>query len=164
MLTATDYLHTHLKKNAIEKFISDNLDGFSNIQLDVEVSTGAVFKPLKLHVNIFQSKTWELLRQMRLADETGDQNAQLMQRYSPPVGLLGLSVSDLRKKCERHIGEMVKNPEYAGQTTAGDPTRLPEMILEIVRDYCDAKEVRLNDEECYSRLTETSSHPSFEML
>jgi hypothetical protein len=148
MLTVTDFLHAHLKKNAIEKFISENLAGFSNIQLEVEVSTGAVFKPMKLHANIFQSKTWKLLRQMRLADETGDQMAQLMQRYSPPVGLLGLSVSDLRKKCEKHIGEMIKNPEYAVQTTAGDPTRLPEMILEIVRDYCDAKEVRLHDKGC----------------
>jgi hypothetical protein len=164
MLTATDYLHAHLKKNAIEKFISENLDGFSNIQLEVEVSTGAVFKPMKLHANIFQSKTWELLRQMRLADETGDQNARLVKRYSPPVGLLGLSVPELRKKCEKHVSEMVKNPAYAAQTTASDSTMLPEMILEIVRDYCDAKEVRLNDEECYSRLTETSSHPSFEML
>jgi hypothetical protein len=145
MLTVKDFLHSHLKKNAIEKFISENLDGFSNIQLDVGVSTGAVFKPLKLHVNVFQAKTWELLRQMRLADETGDQHAQLLKRYSPPVGLLGLSVPELRKKCEKHVGEMVKNPAYAAQTTAGDFTRLPEMILEIVRDYCDAKEVRLND-------------------
>ena len=144
MLTVTDYLHAHLKKNAIESFISENLNGFSNIQLDVDVSTGAVFKPLILQANVFQAKTWELLRQMRLADETGDHNSQLMQRYSPPVGLLGLSVPDLRKKCEKHIGEMVKNPAYAGQTTAGDTTRLPEMILEIVRDYCDAKEVSLN--------------------
>jgi hypothetical protein len=145
MLTMIDYLHAHLKKNAIEKFISENLDGFSNIQLVVDVSTGVVFKPLKLHANVFQAKTWELLRQMRLADETGDQNAQLLKRYSPPVGLLGLSVPDLRKKCEKHVGDMVKNPAYAGQTTAGDATRLPEMILEIVRDYCDAKEVRLNN-------------------
>jgi hypothetical protein len=147
MLIVTAYLHAHLRKSAIEEFISKNLEGFSNIQLDVEVSTGSVFKPMKLHANIFHSKTWELLRQMRLTDETGDQNAQLMQRYSPPVGLLGLSVPDLRKKFEKHIVEMVKNPAYARQTTAGDATRLPETILEIVRDYCDAKEVRFHNKE-----------------
>lgn len=64
-----------------------------------------------------------------------------MERYSAPVGILALSQSEMKKLCTEHIDEMVANPSYAAQATAGDCTEIPYEILEIVRKYCAKKDV-----------------------
>ena len=67
----------------------------------------------------------------------------LLCRYSAPVGIMALSTSDLKKTLREHIERMISNPQYPAQTTAGDTTRVPLLILEEVRQYCVKTEVIL---------------------
>jgi hypothetical protein len=48
---------------------------------------------------------------------------------------MALSPSDLKKMLREHIEQMVSNRQYPAQTTAGDATKAPLWILEIVRQY-----------------------------
>jgi hypothetical protein len=59
----------HLHKHEIETFINEHSNGFIGSELVVEVSTGSVFAPKKLHAHFFKPKHgWEseLLRQHHL--------------------------------------------------------------------------------------------------
>ncbi|KUJ15459.1 uncharacterized protein LY89DRAFT_783598 [Mollisia scopiformis] len=137
-----DYLHAHFKKKKIEDLISEHTSGFSNTVLVVDVSTGGLFKAMTLTANVFKPKTRELLRHASLVSQPG-QDSQLVERYSAPVGILGLSPPEMKKLCTEHIDEMIANPSYAAQATAGDDTKLPCEILEIVRKYCSKKDIPL---------------------
>jgi hypothetical protein len=157
-------MHSHLRKNEIEDLISEHTNGFLDTVILVEVSTGSVFKPMKLRTNLFEAKTGELLQQASLTSAEPDQALQLVQRLSAPVGILGLSLSDMKKKCEKHIEEMIKNPQYAEQATAGDMSQLPKQILEIVCEYSAAKkDVRHPSKTTILVLTKATSYPYSEV-
>jgi len=132
-------MHSHLRKNEIEDLISEHTDYFLDTALVVEISTGSVFKSMRVNTNLFKPKTSELLQQSSLTPAQPDQASQLVQQYSAPVGILGLSLSEMKKQCNSHIEEMIKNPQYAAQATAGDMSQLPKQILEIVCEYSAAR-------------------------
>ncbi len=132
-------MHAHLRKNKIEDLITEHTTRFLDTIITVEVSTGSVFKPIRIQANTFKPKTDELVFQSSLTPPEAHQAAQLVRMHSVPVGILGLSVSELRKKCEIHIEEMISNSKYAEQATSGDPSSLPQQILEIVCAYAAAK-------------------------
>jgi hypothetical protein len=54
------------------------------------------------------------------------------------MGILGLSPSDLKKKCNRHVEEMISSPQYPKKTTADDLSGLLKQILETVCKYISA--------------------------
>jgi hypothetical protein len=85
----------------------------------------------------------ELLKQHHLTVETEEKKSQFLCRYSAPVGLMSLSTSDVKKTLREHVDAMVSNPQYSAQTTAGDSTNIPLLILEIVRQYCSSTDVSL---------------------
>jgi len=134
-----DFMHAHLRKNKIEDLISEHTTGFLDTVLVVEVSTGSVFKPMRVRTNAFLPKTGDLLRQSSLTPAEADQASQLVQRPSAPIGILGLSLAEMRKKCKNHIEDMISNTQYAAQATAGDMSQLPKQVLEIVCEYSAAK-------------------------
>ncbi|KAG0645366.1 hypothetical protein D0Z07_8857 [Hyphodiscus hymeniophilus] len=134
-----DYLHSHLDKREIKTLIDEHSEGFVGDSIEVEVSTGSVFIPMKLEIHFFKPKHWwdsELLRQHHLTVETKEQKSELRFQYSAPVGLMALSISDLKKTLRDHVEQMVSNPQYPAQTTAGDASNVPLLILEEVRQYC----------------------------
>lgn len=94
---------------------------------------------MKLETNAFKPRTNELLHHSSLTPAEADQAAHLVQRPSVPVGILGLSLSEIKKKCKNHIEEMISNEQYVGQATSGDVSQLPKEILEIVCKYSDSK-------------------------
>jgi hypothetical protein len=138
-LIATEFMHAHLRKSKIEDLISMNTTGFLDAVIVVEVSTGSVFKPMRLHTNTFEAIGNELLEQSILTPPEADQAAQLVRMPSAPVGILGLSVSEMKKKCNKHVEDMISNTKYAEQATSGDVSGLPSQILEIVGEYVAAK-------------------------
>ena len=100
---------------------------------------------MRLYTHFFKPRHgWEseLLRQHHLTVETEENKSAFLCRYSAPVGLLGLSISDLKKTLREHIEQMVSNRQYPAQTTAGDTTKMTLWILEIVRQYCSTTDVR----------------------
>lgn len=153
------YLHAHLKKSKIEDLISDYTNGFRNNTIDVELSTGAAFNrhPLKLHTNEFRPKTDELLRQSRLTTGIDNQNSELVERDSVPIGILGLSEPDMKKLLKRHIEDMIASPQYAGQVSAVNSSPIVFKLLQAMQKY--AKKVcssspYLSNESVLTRLSE----------
>ena len=85
----------------------------------------------------------ELLKQHHLIVETEVPKSMLLCRYSAPVGLMALSVSDVKKLLREHVEHMIANQQYPEQTTAGDMTSIPLFILQEVQKYRAAKEVKV---------------------
>lgn len=131
-----EYLHSHFKKKKIEELLDEHTNGFLNTMVEVAVHTGLCFKPLRLEAHLFQVKTLDLLGVVRLAvDKEQPQFDGLVIQNSAPIGLMKISMSELKDKCKEHIEEMIENPYYAMQVTAGEPTRIPYAILAAAQQY-----------------------------
>ncbi|MCJ1359532.1 MAG: hypothetical protein MMC33_009534 [Icmadophila ericetorum] len=139
ILTFPEFMHAHLRKDKMEDLILEHTSGFLETELTLEVSTGLVFIPMRIHTNTFLPNGHDLLQQSSLTPAEADEDSQLVQRHSVPIGILGLSLTEMRKKCNNHIFDMISNTQYAAQATAGDISQLPKQILEIVCEYSAAK-------------------------
>lgn len=102
----------------------------------MKVHTGSVFDPMKFQTYYFEPKDWELLQQHHLTVDFNEQKSQLLYQFSAPVGLMALSTSVVKETLQKHIEQMVGNPKYPAQTTAGDATELPYLILDAAIRYC----------------------------
>jgi len=96
---------------------------------------------MTLVANVFAPKTWELLSQHRLGTEQQDRHSKLLLQISAPVGLLGLSTSEMKDKCREHVEDMVRNPEYVEQVTAGCHSQIPAQVLAAAVQFYNSKEV-----------------------
>lgn len=144
-LIASEFMHAHLRKSKIEDLVSDHTAGFLDTIITVEVSAGEVFRPMRLNTNTFTPSTAELLQQNYLLPVESHQTLQQVQMRSVPIGIMCLSPSDIKRKCKNYIEEMISNPQYADQATAGDMSQLPKQILKIVCAYATAqKDVRIH--------------------
>lgn len=103
--------------------------------MKIGVTSGGCFEPMELSVHVFQPKDNELLSLYRMTIEAEGQSSQLVCQRSAPVGLMIFSLSDMKATCKDHIEKMLRNPAYALQTTAGDPTEIPHLILDIILKY-----------------------------
>jgi len=79
----------------------------------------------------------------QISVEADEAKSQLVTRYSAPVGLMALSTTVLKKQCKEHIESMIDDPGYALQTTAGDETRVPYLLLTAIWKYCRVSEVSI---------------------
>jgi hypothetical protein len=104
-------MHAHLRKSKLEDIISEHTSGFLDTVLVVEVSTGSVFRPMKLATNTFTPSTDELLQQSSLMPVDADQATRLVQMPSIPVGIMSLSLRDMKRKRKSHIEDMISNPQ-----------------------------------------------------
>jgi hypothetical protein len=109
--------------------------------------------------NVFTPKTWELLSQHRLGTEQEDQNSKLVLQISAPVGLLGLSTSEMKDKCREHVEDMIANPEYVEQVTAGCHSQIPAKILAAAVQFSSDKDVRNPFRNGELKLTNTCRCP-----
>ncbi|RDW64864.1 hypothetical protein BP6252_10515 [Coleophoma cylindrospora] len=134
-----DYLSAHLKKKSIEDLISEHTSGFYDDGIDVDVTTGASFKPMRLSTNFFRAESKELLLQHYLGTNLENKDL-LVQQCSAPVGLLGVDVGELKKKCRQYIDDMIGNPLYAEQSCADNPTEIPRRVLEVIQRYVSVKD------------------------
>jgi hypothetical protein len=142
------YLHAHLKKRKIEDLISEHTNGFRNTTIDVEVSTGAAFNknPLKLRTNVFRPKTDELLFQSHLTTGGDNQNSELVEKDSVPIGILGLYEPEVKKLLRRHIDDMIASSQYAGQVSAVNSSPIAFQLLQAMQNY--AKKVSSSPNTC----------------
>lgn len=127
-------MHRHFEKKQIEDLITINSNGFTDMVIDISISAGAVFEPMTIQTHVFEPKTWELIGHYQLVAKEGER-PQLLERYSVPLGVMGLDRSEMKVQCRKQIEEMIANPEYAGQVTAGHKTAIPRKILEIAKNY-----------------------------
>jgi hypothetical protein len=105
------------------------------MQLDVEVVSGNVFAPMVVTVNIFISKTEEPFLHHHLTTPPNGSIPNLVQSYSPPVGIVGIDNKFLTQVCQSHIVSMVLNPWYPEQVTAGDSKPIRFNVLKVIQEY-----------------------------
>ncbi|RDW68411.1 hypothetical protein BP5796_09068 [Coleophoma crateriformis] len=134
-----EYLSAHLKKKSIEDLISEHTSGFYDNGIDVDVTTGASFKPMRLSTNFFRAESQELLLHHYLGTNLENKDL-LVQQCSAPVGLLGVDVGELKKKCQQYIEDMIGNPLYAEQSCADNSTEVPRRVLEVIQRYISVKD------------------------
>lgn len=137
MFGREEYLHSHFEKRKVEDLVTANSNGFIDLVIDISVSAGAVFEPMRIQTHVFEPKTWELIGHYQLVANKGEA-PQLVERYSAPLGIMGLFRSEMKVQCRKYIEDMISNPEYAGQATAGHRTAIPRKILEIARKFDQA--------------------------
>lgn len=130
-----EFLHSHFDRKEIKKLINNHTIRFTDTAMTVEVTTGQCFEPMRIFAYVFQPKDAELLRLHRVTAQTEEPSSQLVSQYSAPIGIMAFSLSDMKPTCKDHLEKMIRNPEYALQTTAGDPTEVPYFILEAILKY-----------------------------
>jgi hypothetical protein len=125
--------------------MDEHSDGFKDPSFEVYVTTGSVFQPMSLEIHFFTPKggfASELLKQHHLTTVPEEQRSQMVCRYSAPVGLMFLSTPELKKSLKEHIEQMLANPQYSAQTTAGNETDVPASILNFAIKYYNTTSVR----------------------
>jgi hypothetical protein len=55
--------------------------------------------------------------------------------------LLGFSTSDMKDKCREHVEDMIVNPEYVEQVTAGCHSQIPAKVLAAAVQFSNTKDV-----------------------
>jgi hypothetical protein len=134
-------MHSHFGRREIKTLINDHTIRFTDTVMNVEVATGRCFEPMKLLTHMFQPKDNELLQLHHVTPEAAVPSSLLMCQYSAPIAILGFSPSDMKALCKDHVEKMIKNPEYALQTTSGDPTNVPFFVLEAAMKFYFATKV-----------------------
>lgn len=122
---------------------NDHTYGWTNTSLEIEVSTGSRFPPMKLPAYVFRPKSWDLLQVHQYGFESSAGRSQPVCRFSAPIGLMALSPSaPLRLECKEHIEKMMRAPGYVLESTAAQATHIPFLILNAIHKYSSAGTVR----------------------
>jgi hypothetical protein len=137
-----DFIRDHLKKDAMSKFISENVDGFrvngAEQLCSVELSSGLRFSSkLVVKAKFFTAKTADVLQHWHM--QVGRNQVDLHTRASAPIGIEmenSAQRDELRKKAREYIQAITNEPKYAEQMTESvRHTELPKKVLKIVQNY-----------------------------
>ncbi|CAI4219187.1 unnamed protein product [Parascedosporium putredinis] len=146
------FMRSHLAKEEVARFISDNIQKFGVEGLErptctVELFSGTRFRTvLRIQGKFFTPKTTDVLQQWHLNSDRAGVDLQL--RNAVPIGIdpeqQGRNgdgdgdgpKDDLKKKCKEYVAAILREPEYAEQLTETFlDTDVPRRILRIVNTY-----------------------------
>ncbi len=125
----------------MQKLISENIDAFTDVTMEVSLSCGPTFHPITLTVNEFLPKTDILLYHHHLITVFQPPRHTLVLCHSAPVGLLGVESFELKKECITHINIMISNQKYVAQVTAGESSTVCRDILQSLHNYFSLQKV-----------------------
>lgn len=133
-----DFIRGHLKKEEMAKFMSDNIESFTDNVCQVELFSGSQFQStLTLKSTFFQPRGLETLSHWHM--NVGVNQIDLQQRGSVPIGIDLSSVQlrdKLKKKTRDYIQSLTFEPQYAEQVTDSfRHTDLPRKIVKIVQRF-----------------------------
>lgn len=80
---------SHFDKGEIRKLIDENISGFTDRTLEVEITPGCSFKPMKLLVSVFSLLTGEktdIVKQPRIHSD-GETRKKIEYDLGAPLGL-----------------------------------------------------------------------------
>jgi hypothetical protein len=143
-----DLIREHLRKEAMAKFISENIDCFlvngEERPCEVALFSGRRFRStLSLKAKFFTPKTDDI--QQHYALHSQGSQAALINRGTVPIGMDTEGTAqreELRRKVKEYIQQLVSEPCYAEQLTDSlSHTMLPRTILTVVQDYYQRTQV-----------------------
>jgi hypothetical protein len=136
------FLHTHLQKEQVANFLAENVHHF-NEQVDVEITVGPAFGSLKLSAFIFEPRGTEILTDHRLVSEVEGKPFQVVSHDCLPVGICGLSTTELKRTCKNYLTDMVEADAFIEEVCGKDGTQIPRKILQSVIRYSASKTMPL---------------------
>ncbi|KAI1330368.1 hypothetical protein F5Y16DRAFT_362935 [Xylariaceae sp. FL0255] len=137
-----DFIRGHFKKEAMTRFITDNVAEFHDSNapepLAVELSSGSAFgATLTIPASFFTPNTNEILQHWHMG--TGIYQLDLHVRSAAPVGVNPADSGQqeaLKRRAREYVQNLVDEPRYAEQVTDSlRNTHLPRRILKIVQHY-----------------------------
>jgi hypothetical protein len=100
----------------VEKFVEDNISGFTANKVAVQISSGPTYQPITLFVNEFQPVDEHFLALSQIKrDSDGNFSSEFTRQYAPPFALLPNANSVLREKCLEHVKLIAKQPRCRGE-------------------------------------------------
>ncbi|KAI1173291.1 hypothetical protein F4777DRAFT_600761 [Nemania sp. FL0916] len=138
------FIRGHFKKDAMARFISDNVSEFyappsaSGEPYFIELSSGPRFhSTLTLPASFFTPKSAEVLQHWHLG--TGIHQLDLHARAALPIGVDPRDNNQkeaLRRRTREYVNNLVNEAQYAEQVTdALRGTQLPRRVLSIVQHF-----------------------------
>ncbi|KAI0911886.1 hypothetical protein F4823DRAFT_560459 [Ustulina deusta] len=139
------FLRGHFKKEAMSRFVSDNVSKFYGASASapsepwlVELTSGPRFRStLTLPASFCAPKSAEILHHWHVS--TGAHQLDLHSRPAVPVGIDpkdGNQREALRRRAREYVHSLAAEPRYAEQVTDSlRGTQLPRRVLEIVQRY-----------------------------
>lgn len=146
-----DFIRGHFRKEAMAKFVHDNVASFTVNGVDtpciVTLSSGATFgAKLVVKAKFFTARavTSDIMQQWY--HFIGDRGVDLEALRAAPIGLdiadgaaSGSLRSELRRKVEAYVDALVAEPSYSLQLTDSiRKTMVPRKVLHLVQQYAQA--------------------------
>jgi hypothetical protein len=121
-----DFLHFHLTKESIEKFISEHVEGFTENTFTIDVTWGGK-NSRNLNVRQFTTNTLELLKENK---QMVDGRLQVIS--SAPIGIYYTSDAELATHLKGSVKAALKPETFPRQISSGTTATLRERILATV--------------------------------
>lgn len=134
-------LTSHFTKREVKSLITRNVDSFVGAGTTVTVHCGRSFAPMELTAHFFKPKTNTLLFHHYATNSSNERMTRIILRRCAPVGLLGVDIQDLQKKCRSNIASIVSHPDYVRQVTAGGKSGIYRRALQIIHRYSKVEKV-----------------------
>jgi hypothetical protein len=115
-----------LRKSRIEDTITNNTSGFLDTTFCIEVTLDGVFSMSYL-VNTFKPLTPTLLQSYRRG-----QDGSLQDIWSAPIGIMGLSLSDVKRKIQRYLYKVLEGSATKASLSAEPGEEFPAKVLNIL--------------------------------
>jgi hypothetical protein len=135
-------LTLHLTKTEVKDLIAQNVDYFARDGIVVKVHSGKSLPPMELTAHFFNSKTDSLLNHHYATKSDQERMTRVILRPCVPIGIMGVDLDELKKKCRSNIASMICHPGYTRQVTAGSKSGIYRRALEIIHRYAKHEKVR----------------------
>lgn len=163
-----EFIRGHLRKEAVARFVGDNVECFLDTPLGGGLGSGGgggggcmvemysgyglTARLVVPGVKFFTAKTVEVLQHWHL--KAGLNSMELLARGAAPIGLEMKSDgegggweaqrNEMRKRLREYVQAIVAEPGYAELVTqAPQHTMLPRKLLRIVHDYANRSDVAM---------------------
>ena len=105
--------------------------------MEIELSSGRDYQPIRLTVHEFLPKNREFLS-LKYVGTTSDANEKchkFTDSFAPPLGLHDDDSVDLKKKLITHIKSIIDRERDIGEATRGDISMLSWEVFEAINRY-----------------------------
>ncbi|PMD21377.1 hypothetical protein NA56DRAFT_125772 [Hyaloscypha hepaticicola] len=140
-----DYLNLFLPEQAVRPFqrasidqlVEKNISGYSDSQVEVYLSSGPCYPPIKVTVGRFHTKdrcdpSFSAVK--KIVPIGMSRKLSFVEFYSPPLGITNFN-QDLESKLMNHIQHIAEGKRNYGEVSYGYISRLTWDVYEAVRCY-----------------------------
>jgi hypothetical protein len=131
----------------VQKLIDENVVGFTDNQIEVHISSGPNYPPIRVIVHEFIPANNELLAVHCAPPDISDPKPSIEEVYAPPFGLIDNNGKDrdkLRRSCREHIKVMIEHSQVFPTAASGNSAPLSCEIYEVVNRYGQSKRISGN--------------------